>query len=151
MKYLISENPVKSLFLFIILANPFIALAEEDNGSSALQAREFLTPDKMTKEDYEMLNGYSTSYNQCLTETSIKQMEAQSDPRIVVDFAMKFCAVQLEELNKKMIDRNYDPNFRQGYIHRISNKGANNTLRVMMMGMAAKQSQQQTQQDTVEE
>jgi hypothetical protein len=151
MKYLISENPVKSLFLFIILANPFIALAEEDNGSSALQAREFLTPDKMTKEDYEMLNGYSTSYNQCLTETSIKQMEAQSDPRIVVDFAMKFCAVQLEELNKKMIDRNYDPNFRQGYIHRISNKGANNTLRVMMMGMAAKQSQQQTLQDTVEE
>jgi len=151
MKNVMAKNPLDSFFLFIILAFPLIALAEEDKGLPAEPASEYLTPDKMTREDFEMLNEYSASYNQCLTETSIKQMETQSDARNVVDFAMKFCANQLEELHQKMIDRNYEPNFRQGYIHRISNRGANTTLRIVMMGMAAKQSQQEAQQGATEE
>lgn len=146
MKNVISKNPVNFIFLLIILVIPLVALAEEitDSGTEqATQATEYLTPDKMTREDYKMLNEYSASYNQCLAETSIKQMETQSDPRTVVDFAMKLCAVHLEELNQKMIDRNYEPNFREGYIHRAGNRGANTTLRIVMMGMAAKQSQQE--------
>ena len=147
MKNLISKNPVNFIFLLIILVIPLVALAEEITDSGTGPATEYLTPDKMTREDYEMLNEYSASYNQCLAETSIKQMETQSDPRIVVDFAMKLCAVHLEELNQKMIDRNYEPNFRESYIHRAGNRGANTTLRIVMMGMAAKQSQQGPRQE----
>jgi len=150
MKNLISKTPVNFIFLLIVLVFPLIALAEEITDSATGQANEYLTPDRMTKEDFVMLNEYSASYNQCLSETSINQMDTQSDPRIVVDFAMKLCATHLEELNQKMIDRNYEPNFRESYIHRISNRGANSTLRIVMMGMAANQSKQEPQQNTAE-
>ena len=151
MKNVISINPANFIFLLIILIIPLLALAEEIPDSATEQANKYLTPDKMTREDYNMLNEYSASYNQCLAETSLKQMETQSDPRTVVDFAMKLCAARLEELNQKMIDHNYEPNFRESYIHRISNRGANSTLRIVMMGMAAKQSQQEPQQEQAEE
>lgn len=147
MKNVILKNPVNFIFLFIILAIPLIALSEESADAAKEPAEEYLTPDKMTRDDYEMLNEYSASYNQCLAESSIKQMDTQSDPRVVVDFAMKLCAVHLEELNQKMIDHKYEPNFRESYIHRISNRGANTALRIVMMGMATKQSQQEPQQE----
>ena len=66
-------------------------------------------------------------------------MQVQDDPRHVVDFAMKKCATELENLNMEMTARNFDPNFRQGYIKRISNRSANQTLKIVMMGMARKQ------------
>ena len=145
MKNVISRNPGNFIFLLVILVIPLVVLAGEITDSPTEQATDYLTPDKMTREDYNMLNEYIASYNQCLAENSIKQMETQSDPRIVVDSAMKLCAVRLEELNQKMIDHNYEPNFREGYIHRAGNRGANNTLRIVMMSMAAKQSQQEPQ------
>ena len=144
MKNVILKYPVDFILLILILAIPLTALAEESTDSSTQEVNEYLTPDKMTREDYAMLNEYSASYNECLAEISLKQMETQSDPRIVVDFAMKFCAARLEELDQKMIDRNFEPNFRESYIHRASNRGANSTLRIVMMEMAAKQSQQES-------
>lgn len=138
---------VNTILLFVFLATINIAPADDNTGSSVPDANTYLTPDKMTREDYDMLNEYSAGYNQCLAETSIKQMETWSDPRIVVDFAMKNCASSLEELNRKMIERNFEPNFRESFVHRISNQGANSTLRIVMMEMAAKQSQQEPQQE----
>lgn len=143
MKNIIFKNPGNFIFLLVIMVIPSAVLAGEITDSTTEQATDYLTPDKMTREDYNMLNEYTASYNQCLAENSIKQMETQSDPRSVVDFAMKLCAVRLEELNQKMVDHNYEPNFRESYIHRAGNRGANNTLRIVMMGMAAKQSQQE--------
>jgi hypothetical protein len=150
MKKLLPKNPIKILFICAIMAIPLITIAEDNEESPAIQENKYLTPDKMTREDFEMLNEYSANYEQCLTEISVNQMEVQTDPRVVVDIAMKSCASMLEELNRIMTDQNYDPALRQGYIHRVSKRGANSTLRVVMMGMAAKQSQQDIQQDQTE-
>ncbi len=115
------------------------AVFAEDNAPVAEQPQ-FITPDKMTEDDYQLLNDYTGNYNQCLSDTSIQQAQTQTDPRQVVDFAMKFCAVHLIELQQKMNERNFDPNFIDNYLHRTSTKGANNALRVMMFQMANKQS-----------
>ena len=133
------------LFAFLILA-PGMVMAEEQTAVDESAQQEYLTPDKMTPEDREMLTEYSNNYNNCLTETSIQQMQHQADPRHVVDFAMKHCAVELETLNTKMIARNFDPAFRQGYLRRVSMQGANQTLKVVMIGMANQQSSSEAEQ-----
>ncbi len=116
------------------------ALTEEVEGLEVPQMPQemYITPDKMTSEDRMLLSEYSGSYNSCLTGVSMQQMEVQADARNVVDYAMKECAVKLEELDQKMIERNFEPNFRMGYLHMVSNKGANNVLRSVMMGMATR-------------
>ena len=129
-------------FSILLLVISTQVAAEEPVETPSLPEPAYITPENMTKEDQIMLSDYSGSYNGCLMETSIDQMNQQTDARHIVDFAMKQCAVKMEELNQKMIERNFEPNFRQGYIHRISNQGANNALQNVMMGMAARQSQE---------
>jgi hypothetical protein len=111
-------------------------VADELPEIPALPQAEYLTPDKMTQADYDLLNEYSDNYNGCLSNTSIEQMNSQSDPLHVVDFSMKHCANIMEELNQKMIEKNFDPDFRQSYVHRASKNAANEMLRMVMMGMA---------------
>ena len=122
--------------LSLILAFPGFGLAGESETTEPPVQQEYLTADKMTREDRDMLAQHSENYNYCLSNTSIEQMQLQPDPRHVVDIAMKQCAVELENLDKKMIERNFDPVFRQGYLRRVSNHGANQTLRMVMMTMA---------------
>ncbi len=117
----------------------FHIVADELPEIPSLPQVEYLTPEKMTREDHALLAEYSDNYNGCLADTSINQMNSQSDPRHVVDFAMKHCAGILEELNQKMTEKNFDPDFRQSYIHRVSNQAANGMLRMVMMGMANRQ------------
>lgn len=100
-----------------------------------------ITPANMSREDGNLLREYAARYNECLTETSIERMQDENDPLHVVDHAMKACAFKLEELDQKMAARNFDPDFRRGYIHNVSNRGANNVLRTVMMSMAARQNQ----------
>ncbi len=139
---------IKKIFrttsIFLILL-PVYAISGELPEVPTLPQAEYLTPDKMTREDHMMLAEYTDNYNGCLQDTSIEQMSTQNDPRHVVDFAMKHCASILEELDQKMIEDNYDPNFRQGYIRRASNQAANGMLRLVMMGMANRQSTAETE------
>lgn len=111
-------------------------MAGEETTTDNSNQQEYITPDKMTLEDREMLNEHVQNYNNCLTQTSIEQMKYQTDPRYIVDFAMKQCAVELEILNKKMIERNFEPNFRESYLHRVSANSANQTLQAVMYNIA---------------
>lgn len=126
------QTSVISLLFFI----PLSGMAGELPEVPALPQAEYITPDKMTREDHIMIAEYTDNYNGCLQDTSIEQMNTQEDPRHVVDYAMKHCAGILEELDQKMIEKNFEPNFRQGYIRRISNQAANGMLRLVMMAMA---------------
>jgi hypothetical protein len=127
---------------FLLAGN---ATADEAGGKDAAQDAQYLLPDRMTEEDRTMLSEYSGSYNQCLTKTSNEQMNDQTDVRHIVDYAMKQCAATLEQLDQKMMARNFEPNFRLGYIHRVSKQGANIALRNAMVGMAARQSTTDTE------
>lgn len=137
------------LFVSLLSTIPFHIVADELPEIPALPQVEYLTPDKMNQADYELLNEYSGNYNGCLSDTSIERMNSQPDPRHVVDFAMKHCAGILEELNQKMAEKNFDPNFRQGYIQRVSNRAANSMLRMVMMGMATRQSADEAESQSV--
>lgn len=118
-----------------------VATADEATNDNDSDNTVVITPANMTREDGNLLNEYSAEYNQCLTEISIQQLQTEDDPRHVVDHAMKTCAVKLEELDREMMARNFDPDFRKGYIRTVSNRSANNILRTVMMGMAARESQ----------
>ena len=126
---------IRSAFIFLPFV-PFYTMADDLPEIPALPQAEYLSPDKMTREDHNLLAEYTDHYNGCLQDTSIEQMNTQSDPRHVVDFAMKHCATILEELDQKMIEKNFEPNFRQGYIRRTSNQAANGMLRLVMISMA---------------
>ena len=125
------------LCLAIGLSLNSIVAAEENTANPEDSA--YITPDKLTREDKMMLSDYSNRYETCMNETSVAQLQSQDDPRHVVDFAMKQCAVELENLNMEMTARNIDPNFRQGYIRHITNHSVNRTLRMVMIGMANRQ------------
>lgn len=131
------------IFLAILQAAIFTVTFAADGASGRNESDKtvVITPANMSRDDEYLLNEYSARYNECLTETSVKQLQTADDPRHVVDHAMKTCAVKLEELDRKMIERNFDPDFRKGYIRRVSNRSANNVLRTVMMGMAARQGQ----------
>ena len=127
---------IRILFVSLLPAISLNITAGELPEIPSLPQAEYLTPENMSREDYVLLNEYSDNYNGCLSNTSIEQMSSQTDPLHVVDFAMKHCASIMEELNQKMIEKNFDPDFRESYIHRVSKNAANDMLRMVMMSMA---------------
>ncbi|HKK15184.1 MAG TPA: hypothetical protein VJ981_00650 [Gammaproteobacteria bacterium] len=135
-------NTILFLLAFTVLLLPVTVAADETDSPSGDHGSTVITPANMSHEDGNLLNEYAAGYNECLTNTSIQQMQNENDPRRVVDHAMKACAFKLEELDQKMTARNFDPNFRMGYIHSVSKRGANNVLRAVMIGMAARQDQE---------
>lgn len=139
----------RAVFVCLLSVLPFHIVADELPEIPSLPQAEYLTPEKMTREDHKLLSEYSDNYNGCLTDNSIDQINSQFDPRHVVDFAMKHCAGILEELNQKMTEKNFDPVFRQGYIRRVSNQAANGMLRQVMMGMANRQAPAEAESQSV--
>lgn len=138
------KNLINHMFLVSFILFPGMVFADKDPAADKSNEQEYITPDKLTREDRLMLNEYVQNYNNCLTRTSIEQMKTQTDPRYIVDFAMKQCATELETLNTKMIDRNFEPNFRDSFLHRISTNSANQTLQAVMYNIANRPSQPET-------
>lgn len=130
------KHILKVVFLAVFLTTGLTTFAEEAETAKT----DYIMPNEMTRDDQKMLSEYTNRYDYCMGETSVQQMQVQDDPRHIVDFAMKKCATDLENLNMEMTARNFEPNFRQGYIKRISNRSANQTLKIVMMAMARKQS-----------
>lgn len=128
----------KSIFLLITLL-AFCGSAFADGDEPETTESQYITPNNMSNDDRQMLSDYSGSYYQCLSDSSMQQVQTQNDPRRIVDIAMKSCAIHLETLQQKMNERNFDPNFIDYYLHHTSTNGANNALRTMMMVMATKQ------------
>lgn len=147
MRKYIRLNLVQTCSYVILCVASTICLAADESGTDTTVENTYITPDQLTRDDWSMISEHTDNYNNCLSTTSIEQLQSQADPRNVVDYAMKHCAVELETLDKKMIERNYDPSFRFGYLHRISNNGANNTLRMVMMTMANQPSQSEQKSD----
>ena len=127
------------IIMVIILALTGTARADEPAVAPGTKAPHYLAPEEITKEDYDMMSDYAYRYDTCLNNTSQEQMDKQPDPRHVVDYAMKQCAAELEELDRKMTARNFDPAYRQGFIGNVNRQSVNNTLRNVRMGMAARQ------------
>ena len=126
--------------MFVSLALCGNTRADGSSAAPGTEAPRYLAPEEITSEDYDMMSDYAYRYNACLNQTSQEQMDKQPDPRHVVDYAMKQCAAELEELDRKMTARNFDPAYRQGYIGKVNRHSVNNTLRNVMMGMASRQS-----------
>ncbi len=127
--------------MFVYLALPGHARADEGGTAPGAEPKNYLAPEEITKEDYAMMSDYAYRYDSCLNQISQEQMDKQPDPSHVVDYAMKQCAPELEELDHKMTARNFDPAYRQGFIGKVNRQSVNNTLRNVMMGMASRQSQ----------
>jgi len=132
--------PVGVLFVFLVLSGTSRAEGN-DVQSPGTESPHYLAPEEITREDYDMMSDYASRYAACLDQTSMEQMNIQADARHVVDYAMKQCAVELEELDRKMTEKNIDPTYRQGFIGKVNHQAVNNTLRNVMMAMAARQSQ----------
>ena len=141
MKHFSYNRTLGATIMFVYLALSGNARADGNAGTPGAEAPRYLAPEEITSEDYDMMSDYAYRYDACLNQTAQEQMDKQPDPRHVVDYAMKQCAAELEELDRKMIARNFDPAYRQGFIGKVNRQAVNNTLRNVMMGMAARQSQ----------
>lgn len=120
--------------VMLLIFSPY-GLAEEGNSPG-----EYLQPGDFTEDDYAMITDHKAEYNDCLNEKAAIAIENQTDPRQVVNTAMKACAGILEDLDRRMTARNVLPAFRQGYIRRVNTEGANTVLRAVMMAMANRES-----------
>lgn len=141
MKYFSCTKALGVTIIFVNLAWSGNTRADESAAAPGAEAQHYLAPEEITSEDYDMMSDYAYRYDSCLNQASQEQMDKQPDPRHVVDYAMKQCAAELEELDRKMTARNFDPAYRLGFIGKINRQAVNNTLRNVMMGMAARQSQ----------
>ena len=121
------------VFTFIYTQN---VLSEQDE--QAVPETKYLGPQDLTKEDRAMLIGQREKYHQCLNGTVQRELNNYDDPRVLVDIAMKNCAIEMENLYNWMTLRNIEPGFKQGYIRQTSNRAVNQLLRVVMVQMAAK-------------
>ncbi|MGH8119959.1 MAG: hypothetical protein ACRESK_05020, partial [Gammaproteobacteria bacterium] len=101
--------------------------ADDSGEATSTETPRYLAPEEITREDYDMMSNYASRYAACLDQTSMEQMNNHADPRRVVDYAMKQCAAVLEELDRKMTERNIDPAYRQGFIGKINHQAVNNT------------------------
>lgn len=136
MEHFSCNSTLAVTIMFVALALCGNARADGSAVTPGAEAPRYLAPEEITSEDYDMMADYAYRYDACLNQTSLEQIDKQPDPRHVVDYAMKQCAAELEELDRKMIARNFDPAYRQGYIGKVNRHAVNNTLRNVMMGMA---------------
>lgn len=127
----------------IVLVLPVLCgtVNAEDGGTGSLPSP-YITPEEMTQADYDLMAEHAYRYEACLNQASMSQIDTQPDVRHAVDYAMKQCAMELEELDKKLTARNIEPAFRLGFIGKINRQATTNTLRNMMMAFAARQSQE---------
>ena len=135
------NRTLRFAIMIVYLALSGNARTDGSAAAPGTEAQHYLAPEEITKEDYDMMSDYAYRYDSCLSQVSQEQMGKLSDPRHVVDYAMKQCATELEELDHKMTARNFDPAYRQGFIGKVNRQSVNNTLRNVMLGMASRQSQ----------
>ena len=130
--------------LFAVLLNlnmSLLCFANTDNAGDAApgQLQEYLDPNEITEDDYNMMMDYASRYDGCLNDKSFAGINNYNDPRHVVDAAMKQCAFELEELNQKMTDRKFPPDYRQNFIQKANSHAVGNTLQAIMVEMASRQ------------
>lgn len=90
----------------------------------------------LSPEEYQRVSDAQADHADCMNETAISRAEGQTDFRAVADIAMKECAPVLEELYKYLVAQNYAPDPMRRFVSSISNKGANELLRNLMVYMA---------------
>jgi hypothetical protein len=125
----------------LLVLNPvYVAAGEEENINQETNSEpEYLSQDQVTMEDYSTMNEFKDAYDECMTETSRAEVANYSDPRHVVDVAMKQCAVKLEELNDWLTEKRFPPGFKKGYIRKISSKSVRQVMPEVMFMMSQKQ------------
>ena len=139
------KNRLTKFVLLLLTQTPvFVAAGGEDDVSPELspaknQESEYLSQDQVTREDYNTMSEFGIAYDECLTDTSRAEVANYDDPRHVVDFAMKHCAVKLEELNAWFIEKKFPPSFKKGYIKRLSGKSVRRIMPEVMFMMSTKQ------------
>jgi len=135
------KNRLSKLLLLLLVLNPvYVAAGGEENINQETNSEpEYLSQDQVTREDYSTMNEFKDAYDECMTETSRAEMANYSDPRHVVDVAMKQCAIKLEELNEWLTEKRFPPGFKQGYIRKISSKSVRQVMPGVMFMMSQKQ------------
>jgi len=135
------KNRLSKLLLLLLVLNPvYVAAGGEENINQETNSEpEYLSQDQVTMEDYSTMNEFKDAYDECMTETSRAEVANYSDPRHVVDVAMKQCAVKLEELNDGLTEKRFPPGFKKGYIRKISNKSVRQVMPEVMFMMSNKQ------------
>ena len=135
------KNRLSKLLLLLLVLNPvYVAAGGEENINQETNSEpEYLSQDQVTREDYSTMNEFKDAYDECMTETSRAEVVNYSDPRHVVDVAMKQCAVKLEELNDWLTEKRFPPGFKKGYIRKISNKSVRQVMPEVMFMMSNKQ------------
>ncbi len=139
------KKRLNKLVLLLTITIPAFAVTagtDDDSSAGAPEASvetEYLTQDQVTREDYNTMSEFGVAYDECMEETSRTEVANYNDPRHVVDFAMKQCAVKLEELNNWFTEKRFPPNFKQGYIRKISGRSVREVMPKVMFMMSQKQ------------
>ncbi len=130
----------KTLAKFALLLSTQIPVCAIAGGEDEAKAEpEYLSQDKVTREDYNTMAEFGGAYDECLTNTSRAEVANYDDPRHVVDVAMKQCAVKLEELNEWLTKSRFPPGFKKGYIRKISGSSVRQVMPEIMYMMSIKQ------------
>ena len=134
------KNRLSKLLLLLVVLNPvYVAAGGEENINQETNSEpEYLSHDQVTREDYSTMNEFKDAYDECMTKTSRAEVANYSDPRHVVDVAMKQCGVKLEELNDWLTEKRFPPGFKKGYIRKISNKSVRQVMPEVMFMMSNK-------------
>jgi len=131
---------IKLVLLLLTLSPVYVTAGEEADTNPATSSEpEYISQSEVTREDYNMMDEFKVSYDECMTETSRAEVANYNDPRHVVDVAMKQCAVKLEELNAWLTEKRFPPHFKKGYITKISNKSVRQVMPEVMFMMSRKQ------------
>ncbi len=99
---------------------------------------EYISQSDVTQTDYDTMSKYGDAYDLCLQDTSRAEVQNYKDPRHVVDFAMKKCAVKLEELNVWLTRKKFPPGFKQRHIRKISSHSVRGIMPGIMFMMSNK-------------
>ena len=139
------KNRLTKIVLLLLIQTPIHVAASGENDISPesnpviSQQSEYLSQDQITKEDYIAMSEFGLAYDQCMSDTSRAEVANYNDPRHVVDVAMKQCAVRLEELNNWLTKKRFPPDFRRGYVKKISGKTVREVMPQVMYIMSNKQ------------
>jgi hypothetical protein len=131
---------IKLVLLLLTLGPVYVTAGEAEDTSPATGSEpEYISQSEVTRDDYNMMDEFRVSYDDCMTETSHAEVANYNDPRHVVDAAMKQCAVKLEELNEWLTEKRFPPHFKKGYITKLSNKSVRQVMPEVMFLMSTKQ------------
>ncbi len=122
---------MKSLILLLSLISIQAMAVEQTKTTETTPTYRY--PSELSDDEHQIMIMSRSKYDECLKKEARDNIDKFEDFRKVADVAMENCNSTLTEIDGDLKKMNLDPDFRRYFLHKASQKSAQQLLPELMM------------------